>query len=85
MNKYWYVVHNGTEYLIGFCYGEPRQDDEKAIMSCMEEYCDRKKYRLAMLVQVFPMLPIVNQIYPVEPTEESRYCFECALQAIEQA
>ncbi|GKH34920.1 hypothetical protein CE91St64_43270 [Faecalicatena contorta] len=86
MNKYWYVVQNETnktkkEYLIGFCYGNP-ECDESTILESMQSYCKSKAYRLALLVQAFPMLPIVNQIYPFCPTEESQECMEHVLQEI---
>lgn len=86
MNKYWYVVQNETnkakkEYLIGFCYGNPEYD-ESATLESMKIYCKGKGYRLALLVQVFPMLPIMNQIYPFFPVEESQECMEYVLQAI---
>ncbi|EXG84087.1 hypothetical protein K413DRAFT_0799 [Clostridium sp. ASBs410] len=88
MNKYWYVVQNESnkgrkEYLIGFCYGLS-EAGEKGILEGVIEWCKGKSYRLALIIQTIPMLPIVNQIYPYEQTEETMMCLEYALQTIMQ-
>lgn len=86
MNKYWYVVQNEEnkvekEYLTGFMYGNPTATEEQLIEST-KAYCKEKKYRLALLIQIPFMLPIISQIYPYERTEESTMCLRYALQAV---
>lgn len=86
MNKYWYVVQNEKnkvkkEYLIGFLYGNPTAT-EKELTEYTKAYCKEKKYRLALLIQKPFMLPLINQIYPYEQTEETAMCLRCALQTI---
>ena len=84
MNKYWYVVQNEEnkvkkEYLIGFMYGNPNATEEELI-EYTKVYCKEKNYRLVLLVQIPFSLPIINQIYPHESTEETIMCLEYALQ-----
>lgn len=86
MNKYWYVVQNEEnkekkEYLIGFLYGNPTTT-EKELTEYTKAYCKEKKYRLALLIQKPFMLPLINQIYPYEQTEETAMCLRYALQAV---
>ena len=72
MGKYWYVTQNGQGiYLIGYCYGREGAE-EKEIVEAVQLYCKDKSYRLESLMQVAPGLPMVNQIFPTQITEESR-------------
>lgn len=86
MNKYWYVVQNlkdkeKKEYLIGFLYGRSDTTEEELI-KYVQEYCEKKHFRLALLIQLAPVIMIVNQVYPFEVTEESAMCLQYALQTI---
>ncbi len=86
MNIFWYVVQNEknkkqVEYLIGFLYGLSDATEEE-IIEYVQEYCREKKFRFALLIQVAPLLMIVNQIYPYEVTKESSMCLEYAMQTI---
>ncbi|WP_077612999.1 hypothetical protein [Clostridium sp. Marseille-P2415] len=86
MNKYWYVVQNEenkeqNEYLIGFLYGRSDATEEELI-ECTKTYCREKEYRLALLIQMPFRMPLINQIYPYEQTEETMMCLEYALQTI---
>ena len=85
MNKYWYVVqkeeNTQKEYYIGFLFGRSDVTEEELIEN-VKDYCKEKKYRLALLIQVASGLPIINQVYPYEQTEESMMCLEYALQAV---
>ncbi|MFR3728387.1 hypothetical protein [Lacrimispora sp.] len=85
MNKHCYVVQNEgnkakKEYLVGFMYGNPNATEEE-LTEYTKAYCEEKKYRLALLVQIPSNLPIMNQIYPHERTEETIRCLEYVLQA----
>ena len=82
MYKYWYAVEKKGTFYIGFCYGQEECTEEK-IIEIMHEYCRRKAYRLALLVQIIP-IGIVNQIFPSKCTEESRMCLEGVLNAAMQ-
>jgi hypothetical protein len=84
MYKYWYVVQNEEnkvkkEYLIVFMYGNPNATEEELI-DYVKDYCKERKYRLALLIQMPFGLPIINQVYPFENTEETIMCLEYALQ-----
>ena len=84
MNKFYYTVQNGNnkeqkEYLIGFMYGRP-DVEETDILNAVQNWCKSRNFRLALLVQVFPLLPIVNQLYPFSPTTESGTCMEYVMQ-----
>ncbi len=86
MNKFWYVVQNlknkdKKEYLIGLLYGRSDATEEELIQY-VQEYCKEKHFRLSLLIQVAPVLMIVNQVYPFEITEESAMCLQYALQTI---
>lgn len=86
MNRFWYVVQNlnnkkHKEYLIGFLFGN-KEADETQIMDSVNEWCKEKNFRLALLIQAFPMLPILNQVFPFVPTDESAACLEHVIQAI---
>lgn len=86
MNTFWYVVQNEknknqVEYLIGYLYGGSDATEDELI-DYVQEYCQEKEYRLALLIQAVPMLMIVNQMYPFNVTEESAMCLEYAMQTI---
>lgn len=86
MNNFYYVVQNENnleqrEYLIGCCLGRP-DIAEESILRSVKEWGKSRGYRLALLVQVLPMAPVVNQLFPSYPTEESNLCLEYVLQSM---
>lgn len=86
MNKFWYVVQNmgnteQKEYLIGFSYGN-LEATEREVLDSIKVWCKGRNFRLALLIQVFPVLPIVNRIFPFVLTDEAATCLEHVMQAI---
>lgn len=69
-SKYWYTVQNKKgEYLIGYGYGIQESSEER-ITEVMQEYCQKKNFRLVVLIQTLPGIPIINQVYPFEMDTE---------------
>ena len=70
----WYAVQkkNG-DYWIGQMFAREDIEEIEAIEG-MKEFCDRKKYRLVLLIHIPAGLPIINQLYPYEMTDEARAC-----------
>lgn len=79
MYKYWYAVEKQGAFYIGFCLAR-EESTESELAEMMQEYCRRKVYRLALLVELSP-IGIVNQIFPDKCTDESRMCLEGVLNA----
>lgn len=68
----WYTVQKKSgEYWMGKALSHD-EVDESEVIEGIKEYCDRKSYRLVVLIHVVPDLPIVNQIYPYVITEETQ-------------
>jgi len=69
--KVWYAVDKGEEnYWFGFILCQ-RQMEESEIIKETQVYCKEKGFKLVILIEMAPFIPIVNQIYPESPTEES--------------
>lgn len=81
--RYWFVIKRGTD---GSCYyGTPLEGNEKdeeemlkIVMAGTEEIGDK----LCLLIQIAECLPIINQVYPYQLTEETAVYMERLLSAI---
>lgn len=77
----WYAVQkkNG-DYWIGQMFAREDIEEIEAIKG-MKEFCARKKYRLVLLIHIPAGLPIINQLFPYEMTDEARICTEPLIEA----
>lgn len=82
MIKFIYVAQDAKGvYQMGVGYGRPGAEEQE-IIDTVQDYCKGKNYRLVLIVQVFPNIPIINQVYPFECTEETRYCLNQVVNAM---
>lgn len=81
--RYWFVMERGAD---GSCYyGTPIEGNEKSeeeMLKLILEGCGKMGDRLCLLIQVAGGLPIINQVYPYQITEETAVYMQRLLSAI---
>lgn len=78
----WYAaqkMENG-EYWVGQMFAREDIEEIEAI-EYLKEFCAGKNYRLVLLIHMPFGLPIVNQLFPYEMTDEARICMEPLIEA----
>ena len=82
MRKLLYVVKDKQgAYNVGLAYGTKDLTEGEAIID-MTAYTEQEGYESLILLLEVSLLPIINQIYPPEPTGESNRCLCAVLKMI---
>mgnify|MGYP007076439489 CR=1 FL=1 len=71
--KYWFVIRRGSDgsYFYGCPVDELNEKEEGEALEFILSAVKKMGDELCLLIQMSGRLPIVNQVFPTEPTEES--------------